>query len=591
MTLEKLKRDLADLTDEDFELLVFQLVEADEPSAKKLANPDGGADVVVPGVDGARPHVHQVKRYPQNIWWNKCEKSLDQAVKTHTPAQVTFVFPRDLSAALSTKFDSRLRNRHPGVAVDYVGLSDLHVLVERHPEIAARAFERIRNDALRAAQRQIAQGGQPLETGLDFVQRTTELSKFASEQDLYFRQQMATGEASTFQDPVWDEVPFMTMKAIGGDHVVRVDFWPREGVEVPPPTWSFTDNDAGREAFELAREQLARGEEARISDTVVVHAITTPHLLRELGGEFPPAEGQGVAIVQPSAPTPFRLEIETDDGEIVVREFEVRSVLPRTPGNIDFVGLDGQLRVELELRPGADKMTRLHFSITASSNSSARANAAAWVALDAFGRNKKVTLYAPGILPAGGLSETTGGLSEEGTERAHFMRQLAEDIVTIEERVGQEIPIPDQFEHEDLVEIANAVQMIESGEGKGTVTRIEFIFPPDALAAHLELLETGSYVVKRPVPVKIFGGTLIIGQGEMHLPPMKVVDQQPTAGHPSAPIRVEVVPATADAEVTFEIEPPTTEPPDGKGTKVEIVIPSSGEIIETLSGKPPTTSS
>ncbi len=586
MSLEKLKRDLADLTDEDFELLVFQLVQADEPSATKLANPDGGADIIAPGVDGAGPHVRQVKRYPDNIWWNKCEKSLDQAVKTHKPARVTFVFPRDLSAALLKKFDSRLRNRRPGVVVDYIGLSDLHVLVERHPEVAARAFERIRNDALRAAQRQIAQGGQPLETGLDFVQRATELSKFGSEQDLHFHQRVVTGEASTFEDPVWNELPFMTMKALGGDQVIRVDFFPREGVEVPPATWSFTDNEAGRVAFEQARERLARGEEARISDSIVVHAITTPNLLRELGGELAPAPGQGAMTLQPSAPTPLRLEIETDDGEIVVRELEVRSVLPRTPGYVDFVGVDGQLRVELELRPGANRMTRLHFSITASSSSSASANAAAWAVLDAFGRNKQVTLHAPEILPAGGLSETTGGLSKEAAEHAYFMRRLAEDIVTIEERVGQEIPIPDQFEREDLAEIANAVHMIETGEGTGSVTSIEFIFTPDELAKQAKDLETGPYEVKRPVRVKIFGRTLTIGEADMHLPPMKIVSTQSTADHPQASLRVKVVPAVADPSITFKITPPT-EPSGGNGPSGGIIIPTAGEVLDVLTGKPP----
>jgi hypothetical protein len=84
VNLEKLKRDLADLTDDDFELLVFQLVKTDEPSAKKLAAPDGGADIIVPGLHGAGPHVRQVKHFPTDIHWLKCERSLDRAVKTYS---------------------------------------------------------------------------------------------------------------------------------------------------------------------------------------------------------------------------------------------------------------------------------------------------------------------------------------------------------------------------------------------------------------------------------------------------------------------------------------------------------------------------
>lgn len=498
---------------------------------------------------------------------------------------MTFVFPRDLSEPLLAKFNKRLRDRHADVEIDYIGLSDLHVLVERHPEIVSRAFERIRNDALRAAQRQIAQGGQPLDTGLDLIQRTTELSRFASEQDLNFRQQIIAGEVDSFQDPAWEQVPFMTMKATGGDQVVRVDFWPREGAEVPPATWSFTDNESGREAFERAREQLAHGEETRISDSIVVHAITTPHLLRELGSSLPPA-GQGEVVLHPGSPVPLRVEIETDGGEIIASEMEVRSVLPRQPGNIDFVGIDGQLRVELELHPGEDNRTTLRMRITTSFGSSAKANAAAWRVLDAFARNQQVTLHAPGILPAEGLSETNAGLSEEEAKRARFFGQLAEDVVTIEERVGQEIPIPDQLTQENVAEVANAAQMIRSGEGRGTVNSIEFTFTPHALAQHLELLETGKYQVVRPVPVTIFGRELTIGEADMQLPPMKVAYTQPTADHPRAPLRVQVVPAVANAEITFPIAE-LSGPPAKNRTKAVIVVPSPGEVLKVLSGQTP----
>jgi hypothetical protein len=90
----------------------------------------------------------------------------------------------------------------------------------------------------------------------------------------------------------------------------------------------------------------------------------------------------------------------------------------------------------------------------------------------------------------------------------------------------------------------------------------------------------------RPVPVTIFGRELTIGEADMQLPPMKVAYTQPTADHPRAPLRVQVVPAVANAEITFPIAE-LSGPPAKNRTKAVIVVPSPGEVLKVLSGQTP----
>ncbi|MEJ7792018.1 MAG: hypothetical protein WKF65_08625 [Gaiellaceae bacterium] len=74
---------------------------------------------------------------------------------------MTFVFPRGLTAPMRRRFIERLVKRHPNVEIRRWTLPRLTALINAHPEIAERHFARARQDALRAAQRSIAQGGKP----------------------------------------------------------------------------------------------------------------------------------------------------------------------------------------------------------------------------------------------------------------------------------------------------------------------------------------------------------------------------------------------------------------------------------------------
>lgn len=552
--LRQLRRDLADIGDANFELIVFELVRLQYPQAKKLDNPDGGADIIVPLPGGAKPLVFQAKHFPEHISWSKCRASLDAAVRIHDPQSVTFCFPRDLTQPQRAKFKEELVVRHEGVAVDYWGVSDFRVRLEEAPEIAGRFFDRIRNDALRSAQRAIGQGGKPLDNGLDIVQRASELARFADELDPHFRQQLMTGATRDFREPAgWDEQPYMTVKVADGDRTVRLDFWPRPGAEVAPGSWGFQDTEEGRQALDDARTALARGEEANVTEAIRL-VIQQPVVVRDLNKEIGATEFVSELTIQPGEATPLRFEIETSN-ETITETIDVRPVLPRRPGCADFVGIDGGLRVELEFELLEYPTIRLTTNFSGSFGSSARDNLRAATALDAFARNTEIRLLAPHLLPEEGMVETGARLTDESARVAAFIRQLSENIVAIEQHVGFELEVPDRPKQEDVQTIANVASWLRGEEGSATVNDMTFRFTPAELAQHLDGLAKGEAVASLPVEQTIFGRVVPIGLIEMRLPPMKVIETRPTSNHPSAPISVRVVPAIEDASRPFKLLP------------------------------------
>jgi restriction endonuclease len=102
--LAALKTDLARLSDDDFELLVYRLIRTEHPQAQQLDAPDGGADILIPLDGSPSGWVVQVKQYPNKIHWVECETSLQRAVERFAPKRTTFVFARNLTAPMLKTF-------------------------------------------------------------------------------------------------------------------------------------------------------------------------------------------------------------------------------------------------------------------------------------------------------------------------------------------------------------------------------------------------------------------------------------------------------------------------------------------------------
>ena len=126
-----------------FEQLVYELVRRDEPSAQRIGAPDGGADVLRPADGHRRAKVWQAKHYTRTIYWDKCEASLDAAIRRWDPEEVVFVFALDLSARAEASFTSRLVARSSDTDTRVPAPWTLSELVRRlheHSDLRQRFF-------------------------------------------------------------------------------------------------------------------------------------------------------------------------------------------------------------------------------------------------------------------------------------------------------------------------------------------------------------------------------------------------------------------------------------------------------------------
>jgi hypothetical protein len=169
-----LRRDIALLTPEQFEQLVFELAHREEPEVRRLVHPDGGADTFRPASGGRKAEVWQAKRYPKDINWEECENSLAASIERWQPSRVIFCYPRDLSQRPEQSFEDRLV-KHPdaqreGVQVGLWNLSELVRRLNQHPDLKVRFFGSEQESVLAGVERAIKSGGQ-LESGADLVER------------------------------------------------------------------------------------------------------------------------------------------------------------------------------------------------------------------------------------------------------------------------------------------------------------------------------------------------------------------------------------------------------------------------------------
>jgi hypothetical protein len=145
LSTEQFERDVADLTPGQFEQLVYAVVLKDHPRAQKLKAPDFGADVL-DDPTSKRPRVWQVKHYPKKINWSHCQESLDRAFHKWRPAEITFVFPPDLTGNDHQDFNDKLVGRQ-NVPIERWTASHLNEALERYPAIRRSYFPH-RTDAL-----------------------------------------------------------------------------------------------------------------------------------------------------------------------------------------------------------------------------------------------------------------------------------------------------------------------------------------------------------------------------------------------------------------------------------------------------------
>lgn len=119
--------------------MTHAIVRQDFPNAVRLKAPDFGADVL-DDPTGRKPRVWQVKHYPGEIHWSTCAKSRDRALSKWNSAEITFVFPRDLTGKEQQEFNEKLV-KGQSIPVTRWTATDLNNSLERFPAIRRSYFE------------------------------------------------------------------------------------------------------------------------------------------------------------------------------------------------------------------------------------------------------------------------------------------------------------------------------------------------------------------------------------------------------------------------------------------------------------------
>lgn len=549
------RRAIKALGHDEFELLVHEVLVAargnEETTLRKLRPPDGGADSLVLSRGAQVEGIFQAKHSPDRAPdWAKWERSLDDAVAFWSPSWVTFVASINFTRDQQRDFARRLGERHPNVEIDALTLTDVERLLDKHPQVAPRFLGPDARDIRAAVERATKLGGAQLETATDLVARAGELADFADEIDPRFEYEQTLGQ----REPQWAEDPYVTLvEETSGRRYVRTDAFVREEADVSAPIIAFTDDEAGREARERARDELARGHDAVLTSGVRVLFPQAPRLVREMADDDCSMR-RGILFSGDSVE--IRVALETDEAALE-RTFTMHSVPPKVGGGLALAAVDGALWFELIFPdpPSADFL--LNCSARFGSSAGDNLLAASWAR--ALTGDAQVSLSCPELLPDG-LDAPVQGRDEGARAELTARREVYADLVFIERSLGIQLTLPERFSRSELAVIQTARDILRTRRGKGTFDAGKMVVSPEEVRRYEGTLRG----VRRRgrIVLELWGTWLDLGLGEWLLPPLVVVERRYLSDSEPDGVELELRPA-GDTHMSFELVEPDT--PDSKG--------------------------
>lgn len=558
------QRDLADLGDELFEQLVASLVLREHPDAERPDAPDGGADVLLTARDREDAVVWQVKHYPERPAWKKCEASLDTAVATYRPGRVIFVFPRDLTKAMRQQFERRLQGRHKGVEVTAWTLFHLQEKLAEHDDIRARYFDKDKAEVLPALMRAVRQGVRPLESTTDVADRAFGLDEFTDVTDPNFEYAVSFGGAS-LPSQTWERTPYLIVTERRGDRQVSVPAWPREGVEVPPTTFGFNDDENGRTARERVREGLAAGEQVELREGIWFQIPKAPRYAMEALKNADLSTGR--YQLQTGEMHQLTMTVEVAD-ERLERHFDIRAIPPREGSEVAFGCVADGLALFLDFTALQPPEVNMQLRLSPRVGPDMATNARAAEFMVAFVESDQVTCRCEELLPADleVIEKGPPDAHELGyiSLHAHLFRSLA----VIEEHLGRRLKVPDTVKVREVQELVDAAAVLRDRGGRGRFGKLTQELPAAEVKTFLDQIERGG-VVRHPVTVPLLGEQVVLGMGEFELPHFKLV--VPRVSDRLGHAQVDLVPD--DEAVRFRLIDPETDP---HGWEVAIWIKGHG---------------
>lgn len=527
---------IAALDSIQFERLVFDLVLEENPDAVRLRPPDEGADTLVLANEGEPARVWQAKRFTGRIRWDQCEESLRSAIAGYEPLSVTFVFPKDLTAAQLRSFDSlRAVGEAAGVSVDHWGVSVLRNRLQRNAHIRIRYFGYDSQTMMDVAAGRLASA--------DPITQAMNLEEAFGTDDPGFEYEVELLRGP-MPEPTIVAGSSVTILLRNGPRTLRLAVRAREDDSGPVAVWSFAEDERGDAARAAAMLATARGdEEITIESGLVVRLANAPRLMRETFEQTPSEDGQARFVFQPGPGIPVTITIHSASGGSSSRQVTVYPFPPApwTPlGEHDraYVGLDGAFMPYFGFRLISETRGQTLFLPQLCLGTSARENTSAlqfWLdLLDSVRVDFSGSLFPPDLtqIHPGRLAAP-----EETRPRFEALATVYAAVVWLEETLGVELPVhAPPISDEEIANLENALATLQDGmvditfmEAEGTTTRAYAEAEANRIRSHPPIVVTARQT--------IFGTEVELGAALGQLPDVHVIEL-PKLGDDTVTLRI-----------------------------------------------------
>ena len=539
-----------DLTDDEFDELVYLVAHVTDPKVLKTRAPDGGLDTVRLSTDDPLRASWgiQAKLHRDHISWTKCEESLDRAVDQWKPPRVTFAFPRDLTVGQHKNLVKHLSNRHDGVEVDWWGATKLTAVMtgsDGGKAIAKRFF--YVEDPADIVDRATRAGG-PLRTPADLLDREGAIGDFLRTGGPHFDFQMTNRPKSEEELPRTPNAA-MRLEFLRDDQQLIVDAVPRTtaALEHYGPRITVDLDDQGSANALLGKVQNYGGRATLGQGKITFERIPPPfdQILSEVEGVI------SVRAQVDPPPWAAHLTADSDQGNGTLN-VDLAPATPESDWDGKLVGQHNGVTVEMRFAWSHSEakgriVVTWHFARATGSADERAGTLAFVVALHGKGtwsiadrESRRMTLSEPTV-----PQPVPSGLSQ--------LRDFYRNLADIQDFAGATFgPPPDDVSAEGAYNVAHLAELLRCGKVNGTVTSSKMTIGAEGLA---QFRRSGSNIqIREKLFADLFGHQVHVADRIMHLPPMQVrnpirrsegweIDLVPTAGD-QAPMEIEFLPPT-----------------------------------------------
>lgn len=539
------------LDDDDFELLGYLLTQLEHPAAVRVAAPDKGADWVLPAAEGGYERAWQAKRFTRNLYVAKCIESLDAAITHYGVRRYTFLFARDLTAGQEKSFDSRLRQRHPGVEVDYIGKSKLIGLLLESPEgerIANHFYGDPEADT-KALVRALRAGAAPMEDAAEALARLGAVADYLDDHDPFFDyptssrpshlpgQPLYPGSVGAIE--IFDRNSVRRIEAIPRNAEALRLFGPEGRLEFDPTPEGTRAREAFDEAFARGGGAVEMGKGARLVLSRMPPAFAPFLSPVQEGGTFELRQ-----ISPPQSVWPATLTARTDRGESEL-DVDLRRIAAPRGWDGKFAGNAAGMALDLLLRRRAKGgQMQLNWRYDADETQALREQAKVLALIDvASGKGELVISDRSGVRPDL-LMALTGRPVLEFLEPN---RLAVGWLIEISDWLGYDLQLPlDGFTREEFQALAEVAHIVRTGQRQMNFDQITFGFPPEEWEKHRPTFESGAQLyMEEPLVLRQFNaeiGKLVGGISDIKLSSVREV-----AKDGGTEIEVVIEPASEEA--------------------------------------------